>query len=209
MTTVPKNVPAWLACPECEAPCLDRPLPKKAELRCKRCGVRVKIASGRHSLQPAWAFATAGLFVAILANVEPIMTFDVAGDTQSNHIVSGVIELANQGYGPVAALVCFAGIIAPTLHLAAIWYVAGACSLRRRWPGVHRVAALVEMLEPWNLVPVFAIATIVAVVKLDMMGTVFWKAGALWILVLSLCSLLAAQTFDRELVEERLEALKS
>ena len=56
--------------------------------------------------------------------------------------------------------------------------------------------------------PVFAIATIVAVVKLDMMGAVYWKAGALWILALSLCSLLAAQTFDRELVEERLEALK-
>jgi paraquat-inducible protein A len=208
MTNRADPPPLCLACPECEAPCLDRALPKKAELRCSRCGVRVKVASGRHSLQPAWAFATAGLFVAILANVEPIMTFDVAGDTQSNHIVSGVTELARQGYGPVAALVCFAGIIAPTLHLAAIWYVAAACCLRRRWPAVHRVATLIEMLEPWNLVPVYAIATVVAVVKLDMMGTVDWKAGALWILVLSLCSLSAAQAFDRELVEERLEALK-
>ncbi|TSA30278.1 MAG: paraquat-inducible protein A [Verrucomicrobiaceae bacterium] len=208
MTTTDNRISAWLACPECEAPCLDRQLPKKAELRCTRCGVRVKIASGRHSLQPAWAFATAGLFVAILANVEPIMTFDVAGDTQSNHIVSGVIELARQGYGPVAALVCFAGVIAPVLHLTAIWYVASACCLRRRWPAVHRVAVLIEMLEPWNLVPVYAIATVVAVVKLDMMGTVDWKAGALWILVLSLCSLCAAEAFDRELVEERLEALK-
>ncbi len=144
----------------------------------------------------------------LLANVEPIMTFDVAGDKQSNHIVSGVIELARQGYGPVAVLVCFAGVVAPALHLAAIWYVASACCLRRRWPAVRRVAVLVEMLEPWNLVPVYAIATVVAVVKLDMMGTVDWKAGALWILALSLCSLCAAQAFDRELVEERLEALK-
>ena len=203
-----QNERSWLTCPECEAPCRDRQLPLGAELRCTRCGQRVKIASGRHSLQPAWAFATAGLFVVILANVQPIMTFEVAGDTQSNHIVSGVLELARQGYGPVAALVCFAGIIAPALHLAAIWYVAGACTVRKRWPGVQRVAAWVELLEPWNLVPVFAIATIVAVVKLDMMGAVYWKVGALWILALSLCSLLAAQTFDRELVEERLEALK-
>lgn len=208
MTRPAERLSDWLACPECEAPCKDRELPLGAELRCTRCGVRVKIASGRHSLQPAWALATAGLFVAILANVEPIMTFDVAGDTQSNHIVSGVIELARQGYGPVAALVCFAGVIAPTLHLAAIWYVAGACSLRRRWPAVHRVAVLVEMLEPWNLVPVFAIATLVAVVKLNMMGTVYWQPGALWILALSLCSLFAAQAFDRELVEERLEGLR-
>jgi len=146
--------------------------------------------------------------MAILANVEPIMTFDVAGDTQSNHIISGVTELARQGYGPVAALVCFAGVIAPVLHLAAIWYVASACSLRRRWPGVRRVHALVEMLEPWNLVPVYAIATVVAVVKLDMMGTVDWKAGALWILGLAFCSLCAAQAFDRELVAERLDVLR-
>ena len=209
MTAIPnKPSPAWIRCPDCEAPCLDRPLPKKAELRCARCGARVKSARGTHSLQPAWAFATAGLFIAVLANVEPIMTFDVAGDMQTNRIISGVIELARQGYGPVAALVCFAGIVAPALHLALIWYVASACCLRRRWPAVHRVAGLVEMLEPWNLVPVYAIATVVAVVKLDMMGTVAWKAGAHWILVLSLCSLCAAQAFDPELVEERLEALK-
>jgi paraquat-inducible protein A len=208
VTGKPDQPSGWLACPECEAPCADRPLPKKAELRCTRCGVRVKAARSRHSLQPAWAFATAGLFVAILANAEPIMTFDVAGDMQTNHIVSGVSELGRQGYGPVAALVCFAGIVAPVLHLAAIWYVASACCLRRRWPAVHRVERLVEMLEPWNLVPVYAIATVVAVVKLDMMGTVDWRPGALWILVLSLCSLCAAEAFDRELVGERLEGLK-
>ena len=203
-----KTTHDWLHCPDCEAPCRNHPLPKKGELRCVRCGARVKSARGTHSLQPAWAFATAGLFMVVLANIEPILTFDVAGDTQSNMIVSGVFELARQGYGPVAALVAFAGIIAPALHLAAIWYVASACCLRRRWPSVHRVAALIEKLEPWNLVPVYAIATVVAVVKLDMMGTVDWKAGALWILILSLCSLCAAQAFDPELVEDRLEALK-
>lgn len=198
---------SWLSCPECEAPCRDRALPAGAELRCGRCGGRVKIASGRHSLQPAWAFATAGLLLVILANVEPIMTFDVAGDTQTNRIVTGVFELARQGYGPVAALVGFAGILAPALHLGAIWYVASACCLRQRWPRLRQVAGYAEMLEAWNLVPVYAIATVVAVVKLDMMGTVSWKGGAVWILALSLCSLLAVQTFDRELVEERLEAL--
>jgi len=44
-------------------------------------------------------------------------------------------------------------------------------------------------------------------VKLDMLGTVAWQQGALWILALSLCSLFAVQFFDRELVERRLEEL--
>jgi paraquat-inducible protein A len=159
------------------------------------------------SLQPAWALATAGLFFVLLANVNPILTFDVAGNTQSNLIVSGVMSLYGQGYWPVAALVFFAGVAGPALHLACVWYVAAACSFRKRWPGLRRAAKGAEALEEWNLVPVYAVATIVSVVKLDMLGTVAWQQGALWVLALSLCSLLTVQTFDRGLVEERLEEL--
>ncbi len=197
----------WIFCPECEAACRDHELPSGTELLCQRCGVRVKKASGLRSLQPAWAFATAGLFFAILANVNPILTFDVAGNTQSNHIVTGVVELSIQDYWPVAALVFLAGMAGPALHLAAVWYVAAACSLSRRWPALRRVAKLAESLEAWNLVPVYAVATVVAVVKLDMLGTVDWQQGALFVLALSLSSLFTVQLFDRSLVEQGLEEL--
>ena len=202
---LPQN---WRACPDCEAPCQDRQLPIGAELRCRRCGARVKIERGRHSLQPAWAFATAGLFLVFLANFEPILTFNVVGNTQTNHIFTGVMELAKQGYWPVAVLVFFAGILAPGLHLAAIWYVSAACCLSLRFPYLRRIANAAEMLEPWNLIPVYAIATVVAVVKLKMLGTVYWQEGAFWILVLALCSLVAGQAFDSELLDERLETLE-
>lgn len=202
-----QSLEQWLSCPECEAPCRSRQLPKGAELRCTRCGGRVKIARGRHSLQPAWAFATTGLFLVLLANVEPVLSFNVVGDVQSNWIFSGVLELFRQGYWPVAALVCFAGILAPALHLGSVWYVTSACCLRVRLPHLRRAFHFVELLEPWNLVPVFAIATVVAVVKLDMLGHVSWEPGAAWVLALSLCSLLASQALDPELVEERLGGL--
>ncbi len=176
-------------------------------LRCRRCGMPVRRATGIRSLQPAWALATTGLLLVVLANIEPVLTFDVAGNTQSNLIVTGVFNLFDQGYWPVASLVFFAGIAGPALYLVSVWYVSAACSLGRRWPGLPRAAHAAEVLESWNLVPVYAIATVVAVVKLDMLGTVNWQPGALWILALSLCSLLTVQFFDRELVEERLEDL--
>jgi uncharacterized paraquat-inducible protein A len=56
-------------------------------------------------------------------------------------------------------------------------------------------------------VPVYAIATLVAVVKLDMLGKVEWQRGAIWVVALSLCSLLTVQIFDRQQVESRLEEL--
>jgi len=182
-------------------------MPPKSALVCQRCGVVVRRQTGERSLQPSWALATTGLFLIVLANVNPILTFDVAGNTQSNLIISGVLDLFGQGYWPVAALVFFAGIAGPALHLASVWYVAAACCLSLRWPGLHRAAKLAEVMESWNLVPVYAVATVVAVVKLDMLGTVAWQTGAFWVLALSLCSLLAVQSFDRGLVEKRLEEL--
>jgi paraquat-inducible protein A len=199
--------PKWVSCPECEAACRDQPLPPNAALRCRRCGVTVRKQTGSLSLQPAMAFASAGLFLVVLANVNAILTFDVAGNMQSNLIVTGVFGLFDQGYWPVAGLVFFAGIAGPALHLAAVWYVATACCLSRRWPGLRRVAKFAEVMESWNLVPVYAVATVVAVVKLDMLGDVFWQQGALWVLALSVCSLFAVQFFDRNVVEKHLEEL--
>lgn len=159
-------------------------------------------------MQSLWALATAGLILVILANVEAVLTFDVAGNTQSNHIFTGIRGLVNQHYAPVAVLVFFGAIAGPALHLGAIWYVASACCLNQRWPGVHRVARLIEKLAPWNLMPVYAVALLVAVVRLDLLGKVDWQQGAFWIVVLSLCSLVIAQYYDRVDAAKRLAALK-
>lgn len=198
---------SWIFCPECEAPCLDRHLPRHAALRCTRCGVIVKRSADIRHLQRSWAFASAGLFLVLLANVQPILTFDVAGNTQTNHIITGIIDLNNQGYWPVAILVFFAGIIGPALHLGSVWYVTSSCCLGRRWPGLHFAIRLAEKMEAWNLMPVYAVATVVSVVKLRMLGSVAWQQGAFWILALSLCSLFAVQFFDRTLIEERLDRI--
>ena len=197
----------WISCAECGADCRNRDLPPKAVLRCTRCGEVVRRAATDLSLQTAWAFATTGLLLVLLANVNPILTFDVVGNTQTNLIITGVFELFKQGYWPVAVLVFFAGIAGPALHLGSVWYVLAACCLRWKLPFLTKAAKACEVLESWNLVPVYAVATVVAVVKLDMLGTVTWQVGAAWILALSVCSLLTMQFFDRHLVERRLEEL--
>jgi paraquat-inducible protein A len=203
----PEESPRWISCPECEADCRDRPLSPRMALRCKRCGVFVKKQTGVRSLQPAWAIATAGLFFAVLANGNPILTFTVAGNAQSTSIVTGVFSLFDQGYWTVAILVFFAGIAGPFLHLASVWYVAAACCFGQSWPGLRRMAKMAEHMESWNLAPVYVVATVVSAVKLNMLGTVAWQQGALWALALSLCSLLSVQFFDRTLMEKQLEEL--
>jgi paraquat-inducible protein A len=195
----------WLECRLCHSSIRDRDLRPGEELRCDCCSELVKKSGGAASPQAALALAITGLLLVGLANAFPILAFDVAGNTQSNRIITGVFALRDQGYASIAVLVFFCAIAAPALHFATVAYVALAGCVRTALPGVRRAAHAAEVLESWSLAPVFAIACVVAVVKLDMLGTVDWKSGIAWIALLALCSLALGQVFDREAIEEMLE----
>lgn len=197
----------WISCPNCEAPCLEREPAAGQELRCGRCGTTVLEYIGKKTLQPSMALSIAGLFALLLANTSPVLSFDVAGRIQSEHIFTGVQELVTQGYWPIAILVFLAGMLAPALHLGSVAYVSTACCLNLPFPRLRDVIRLAEWAEPWNLMPVYAIATVVSVVKLRMLGGVEWEFGARWVLGVALFSLFAQQTFDLRVVNSRLETM--
>ena len=55
--------------------------------------------------------------------------------------------------------------------------------------------------------PVFAVATMAAVVKLDQLGTIEWKIGAFWVAMLALTSLVVMRLFDHGAILEYLDGL--
>lgn len=153
----------------------------------------------------ALAFALAALITLIPANMSPILIFSVAGNSRQNLIITGVEGLWRQGFAPLGVLVFFSAIMAPVLYLAAVSYVSLGLILHRRFPLTDISFRLSGFLEAWNLLPVFAVACIVSVVKLRTLGTVSWEAGALWIFIASLLTMLAMQCFDKRCVENFLE----
>lgn len=202
MEEVTGNTPAtreiWLLCPRCRVECLDRPLGTGEFLQCVRCGAEVKSSKGgRRSIVAAWAFSSTALILMFLANTTPILKFDVVGNFQENRIITGVDGLWDQGFEPLAALVFFSAIAAPAIYLLSVWYVSALCTLKLRWPGRWFFFGMAKHLESWNLMPVFAIACVVSVVKLRTLGTVTWEPGAIWVALLSLFTLLTIQFFDR------------
>lgn len=200
--------PNRFPCSLCGAAIRDRALKAGEELRCGQCGETLKRLHQGDLSHHLWALTSAGLILWILANAYPILTFDVAGNSQSNLIITGAHGLLSQGFWPVAVLVFFCSIAAPLIHLTALWYVAGACCLGKRWPLVTKAAHLAREIAPWSLVPVFMIACFVAVVKLDMLGTVYWDSGIVWVALLAICSLAIAQLSDQRWIAHRLEELK-
>ncbi|MFZ4482886.1 MAG: paraquat-inducible protein A [Chthoniobacterales bacterium] len=197
----------WRTCPDCEAPFRPRPLAPGHQLRCKRCGARLGQGRKSDSLQTPMALAVTGSTLLLLANVFPVMTFDVAGRTQSNLIITGISGLFDQGYGPLAVLVFFCAIGAPAIYLGLLCYTLSATMMRARVPGLQRAWHWVELAEPWSLIPVFAVACLVAVVRLDLLGTVTWGNGAVFVVLLALCCLLLGRMLDRERIDMLREEL--
>jgi len=143
----------------------------------------------------------AGLLFLILANVYPIMDFSVAGNTQANEIVTGVKVLISQGYWMIAILVFFCAMLAPTAYFIGVTYVSFACMTRGRLPLAHGTLAMVRLVAPWSLVPVFAAACAVSAVKLNLIGTVSWQPGIAWVALLAVCALALGSVFDPDAAE--------
>ena len=87
----------------------------------------------------------------------------------------------------------FSAILAPALYLLFGSYVLTARLLERSWPWDFQAYRAMELLAPWNLVPVFFVACMVAVVRLDLLGTVTWQRGAVFVVLLSICCLILEQ----------------
>ncbi len=196
-------------CPDCSASYYDHFLKSGEELVCCCCGKRLKKYYDVSLFQKALAIVTTCLICLMMANIRPIMVFDVSGNTQSNLIVTGVLSLWLQGYWPLALLVFCSAIVLPFLHLTAFWYLLGSCCAKKQWKGSVAMVHCVDALAAWNLMPVFAVATMAAVVKLDQLGTIEWKVGAFWVAMLALTSLIAMRLFDRGAILEYLEGIES
>jgi len=198
----------WRTCPDCAAPYRSRVLRPGQSLQCSRCGARLALGRRSTSLQTPSAIALTGIFLLVFANVSPVLTFDVAGSTQTNLIITGVMGLVNQGYGALALLVFFCAICAPAIYLVLISYTLVAGGLCVSLPGVATAWRWVLAVEPWSLAPVFAVSCAVAVVRLKLLGTVSWDKGAFFVLLLSLCCLALGRMVDRPRIEMILEEME-
>jgi paraquat-inducible protein A len=105
-----------IACPECDSLQRSPTLPMGATARCARCGA-VLYRRKRDSLDRVLALTIAGLILFMLANIYPFLTFRLETQRQETTLITGIIELYNQGMWIVAAVVLLTSIVMPLLEL--------------------------------------------------------------------------------------------
>jgi len=155
-----------IACHDCGLVHHLRALPDRGAASCTRCG-SVLYRRKTNSIDRAIMLTLAALILFAIANSFPFLTFKLEGRATTSTLITGVIQLYEDGMWPLAALVLGATILVPLAKLLATLYVLVPVRFHRLAPGTPVVFRAIEVMHPWAMMEVFLLGVIVAYVKLS------------------------------------------
>jgi paraquat-inducible protein A len=145
---------------------------------CAACGARLFKERPR-GVERALALTVGALVLLVVANLADFMTFEFQGRSQGNRIITGVLELRQRGYAPLAALILLTSVLAPLLHLSGMLCVLACVRLGRSPAWLGPLFRRLELLRPWAMLEVYLLGIFVAVIKLGQLATIE-LAAAFW-----------------------------
>ena len=193
-----------MACHECDLLTQLPPLPPRGSAHCPRCGC-VLLRSKPNSIERTLALTFACLVLYCVAVSFPFLALDTGIFVQQSNLLTGVQLLYAQGMSTLATIVLLTCLIFPLLQMLGLLYVLLPLQSGRRLPAAKQVFRVIQHLKPWNMIEVFMIGVLVALVKLIKLAAVvpgisLWAFALLIFLSAALNSVL-----DTHLVWERLD----
>ena len=185
------NINNLIACHECD---LLHRIPahegKRCVSRCRRCNAALHTGV-ENSIDRTLALTLAGMVLFVVANSFPFLAFKLQGQESQATLISGVIDLYNQGKWEIAILVLLTTIVAPLFQLLINLYVFLPLKLNSVPWSMAAVFRFTQNLTPWSMMEVFLIGIIVSIVKLVGMAQII-PGLALWSFALLIVTLAAA-----------------
>ncbi len=178
----------------------------RKHLHCPTCGNPISSRKKR-SIEKTWALLIAAAAFYVPANTLPIMSTVYFGQGQSNTILSGVIELAAEGFWPLAVIVFIASIVVPISKLLILSVLVLSVQYKSRWRPLDRarIYRITEFVGRWSMVDIFVIAILVALVQFGSIASVQAGAGSLSFAAVIILTMFAANTFDPRLIWDAME----
>ncbi len=174
-----------IACSQCDL--LQKRLLTAPSLgaRCARCQAVIEPAV-HDSFDWPMALAIAAAETFVLANVFPLVSLDLNGETLSTTLPQAVWALYQHDMAALAALVFFTTLLAPAIQLAiSLVLIFGLRSGRRAAPALFRIH---QWFRSWGMLDVLMLGILVALVKLAALarivpGVALFSFGALLVLL--------------------------
>lgn len=179
---------------------------QKQEIRCPCCQ-SVLHSRIPNSLSRTWALTIAALILYIPANTLPIMTVVYWGDGKPDTILSGVVQLLNEGMWPLALLIFIASIFIPILKLMTLIALLLSVQFKLKWRPKDRTTLyrITEFVGRWSMVDIFVIALLVALVQFGNTASVTPGIASLSFAAVIILTMFAAHIFDPRLIWDALE----
>jgi uncharacterized paraquat-inducible protein A len=150
--------------------------------------------------QRALALVVSGAILYPFANLLPVMTMAIPGDTAALTVWGGVLELYHVGLWPAAVIVFLASICIPFLKLAALGWLLWMDGKPDYQRGRAKIFRVVETIGNWSMVDIFLLSVLVAVGQLGMLASVTAEPGALFFAAVLVCTLFAASSYDVRMI---------
>ncbi len=193
-----------IACHDCDLlqrlPAVHSP----GKVNCARCGATLQRYS-RNSLDRSLALAISGLLLFLVSNLLPFLALNAQGRVQDSSLLSSSMILWHEGNIFLGLLVFATTFLFPLFSLVAILYLLAPLKFGKRPRFSIHVFRYLQSTEPWGMLEIFMLATLVAVVKLGDIATVIpgpaMYAFSLLIVVLAALSI----SLDPQLIWHRLD----
>lgn len=165
-----------------------------------------------HSRKPAsemraWALVIAALIFYLPANLYPVMVTSSLGYARPDTIISGVIYFITTGSWHLALIILVASILVPLVKLLILMYLLLSVRFAWIWRPVDRTRLyhVIEVIGRWSMVDIFAVTTMVALVRMEALGTVDAGPAAPFFAAVVVITMFATASFDPRLIWDALE----
>ncbi len=196
-----------IACRECDLLQHARAVPAGGTEECGRCGA-ILWRDSPHGIEKTLALALAAAVLFLVANAFPIVGLDLQGNEIITTLPDAVRTLWRDDMRRLAIVVAFTTIVAPGVQVFGIIWLLLPLHRGRVPRGGTAVLRAMHAVEPWGMVSVFMLGTIVSLVKLSHLarlelGIALWSFAGLMLAMAA-----TAATFNPHAVWERLGATR-
>jgi len=195
-----------IACRECDLLQREVELLPGSAARCRRCGALLyrNIPNGPDRTV---ACLIAAAIVYLIANIYPIVGLEAQGVRTTTTLIGAAKALQDQGLTIVASMVFITAIVAPVLEIGALLYLLLPLKFGHVPAGFNAILRTTHEVKHWNMVEVFMLGVLVALVKLAKIASVtpalaFWMFAGLTLLLAA-----AWTTFDPHDIRVRAEQI--
>lgn len=172
-----------------------------AQSHCSRCNTKVRLRQPA-SIQNTIALLIAATLLYIPANLLPIMRTVSFGEIIDSTIISGLILMWQDGAYPVAIIILIASVVVPVAKILIMFWLCYLTRLpvERRQRHSGQIYRLVDWVGRWSMVDVLVVAIMAALVRFDLLMSVYPGVGALIFAAVVILTMLAALSFDPRLL---------